>query len=79
MTSQQEDLPIAVARILRERLEQYEVPAEVRAELAANLMNLLGRPERTKFGACVMTPEASMDGDRQRRGESGTGEKPRIV
>jgi hypothetical protein len=79
MTSQQEDLSIAVARILRERLEQFDVPAEVRAELATGLLNLLGRPERTKFGACVMTPEASMDGDRQRRGESGTGDKPRIV
>jgi hypothetical protein len=79
MTKQQEDLEIAVNRILRERLEQFEVPVEVRSELAANLLNLLGRPERNKYGACVMTPEASMDADRQRRGESGTGEKPRIV
>jgi len=79
MTERQENLDIAIARLLRERLEQFEVPVEVRNELGDALLGLLGRPERTKFGACVMTPQASMDGDRQRRGETGSGSKPEIV
>lgn len=83
MTEQQETLQIAVARILRERLEQFKVPAEVRNELTEGLLNLLGRPERNKTGACVMTAEASMEADRQRGNGPGdigpASGKPRII
>lgn len=83
MTEKQETIQVAVARLLRERLEQFEVPVEVRNELTEGLLNLLGRPERSKTGACVMTAEASMEADRQRGNGPGNlapgSGKPRIV
>jgi hypothetical protein len=83
MTEQQETIQVAVARMLKERLEQFEVPVAVRNELASGLLNLLGRPERDKTGATVMTAEASMEADRQRgNGPGGTSPasgKPRVL
>ena len=79
MSKPQEDLPSAINRVLRERLEQFEIPVEVRKNIATELLNLVGRPERQKSGVTIMTPEASMDADRQRRGETPIGNKPRVI
>lgn len=68
-------------RILRERLEQFEVPTEVRQELRRDILAFFQRPEQKPFGATVMTPEGSMASDQARREKRpqrpGTG--PRIV
>ncbi len=61
------DLATTVDRILRERLEQFNVPSEVRAELRKELLAFFQRPEKTPFGACVMTPAASMAADQARK------------
>jgi hypothetical protein len=53
-------------RILRERLEQYNVPVEVRTELRKEISAFFQRPERDLYGSCVMTPEASASADRER-------------
>ena len=65
-------------KILKERLVQFDVPSEVRNEILNEVLNLIGRPERHKTGATFMTPEASMDGDRWRRGEKAAGHKPHV-
>lgn len=75
------DLSQTLERILRERLEQFEVPAEVRNELRREILAFFQRPETKPFGACVLTPEASMAADQARREKRaqkpGTG--PKIV
>lgn len=75
------DSELTLDRILRERLEQFEVPLEVRSQLRTELLSFFGRPERKPFGACVMTPEASVAADKERqekRGDPGNA-KPRII
>lgn len=75
------DNDLTLDRILRERLEQYNVPQEVRAALRTDLLSFFGRPERKPFGACVMTPEASVAADKERiqkRADAGNA-KPKIV
>ena len=68
MTSERSnDLGTTVDRILRERLEQFNVPAKVRDELRGELLAFFQRPEKTPFGACVMTPAASMAADQARK------------
>lgn len=54
-------------RIFRERLEQFEVPQEVRAELRDAVLTFFQRPEVKPFGAAVMTVEASMAADQARK------------
>jgi hypothetical protein len=61
------DLSVTLDRILRERLDQYNVPQEVRAELRKELLAFFQRPEKKPFGACVMTPEASIAADQARK------------
>lgn len=56
-----------VDRILRERLEQYNVPQPVREEVRREILAFLQRPEKKPFGAAVMTPEASMAADQARK------------
>ena len=75
------DTDLTIDRILRERLEQYNVPLEVRAELRRELMSFFGRPERKPFGACTMTIEASVAADRERTEKRAdpNSAKPRIV
>lgn len=78
-TEPKNDNESVLDRVLRERLEQYKVPAEVRAELAAEIKSVLSRPERAKYGAAVMTPEASLAADKAReRGARKGDAKPRI-
>ena len=81
MNSRSNDLSITIDRILRERLEQYEVPIEVRNELRAELLAFFQRPEKKPFGACVMTPAASIAADQARKAgktQEG-GSKPEII
>lgn len=61
------DLSVTVDRILRERLDPFNVPQEVRAELRKELLAFFQRPEKKPFGAVVMSPEASMAADQARR------------
>lgn len=75
------DSGLTLDRILRERLEQYSVPQEVRAELRKELLAFFGRPERTPFGACVATIGSSVAADRERleKRNNPDSEKPKIV
>lgn len=75
------DILTTVDRILRERLEQFNVPAEVRNELRNDLLAFLQRPEKKPFGACVMTPSASMAADQalKNRATQKGGSKPEII
>lgn len=66
-TDRNMELSQTVDRILRERLEQFEVPVEVRNELRAEILAYFQRPEVKRFGAAVMTPEASMAADQARK------------
>lgn len=68
-------------RILRERLEQFNVPLEVRQALRTEILSFFQRPERKPFGAAVMTPEASMAADQARMsGETQRGgPTPKII
>jgi len=75
------DKKTTLERILRERLEQFNVPAEVRSSLHDEIMAFFERPEKKVFGAAVMTAEASMAADRAKQtGEQSIHDaKPRIV
>jgi hypothetical protein len=61
------DPSVTLDRILRERLEAFNVPQEVRGELRKEILAFFQRPETKPFGACVMTPEASMAADQARK------------
>lgn len=61
------DITNTVDRILRERLEQFNVPLETRQELRRAILAFLQRPEKKPHGAAVMTPEASMAADQARK------------
>jgi len=61
------DLSQTLDRLIRERLEQYDVPAEVRQSLKSDILSFFQRPETKPFGAAVMTPEASMAADQARK------------
>ncbi len=54
-------------RILRERLEQFDIAAEVRAALRDDILAFFQRPTVKKFGAAVMTAEASIAADQARK------------
>lgn len=75
------DLTITIDRILRERLEQFNVPIEVRNELRTELLAFFQRPEKLPFGACVMTPAASIAADQARKLKETQrgGSKPEII
>lgn len=70
-----------LTRILRERLDQYKVPAEVRDALCEEILSAMERPERKPFGATVMTQEASLAADQARkRGRAEkTDAKPKVI
>lgn len=63
-----------IDRLLRERLEQFEIPSEVRIALRNDILAFFQRPEVKPFGAAVMTPEASIAADQARK--SGTTQQP---
>ncbi len=64
---QSDNISNSVDRILKERLDQFNVPTEVRDNLRIEILTFLQRPERKPFGACVLTPEASMAADQARK------------
>jgi hypothetical protein len=67
-------------RILRERLEDFKVPTEVRNSIAEEILAFMQRPERKPYGAAVMTPEASIAADKARqRGARADDAKPQIM
>jgi hypothetical protein len=65
-----EDIGSVIMRLMRERLDSYEIPSATLQELKNEILKAVGTPERTKFGACVMTPQASMAADQQRKGNT---------
>jgi hypothetical protein len=67
MVDKSNDMTVTLDRILRERLDQFEVPVEVRNELRRDILAFFQRPEKKPFGAAVMTPEASMAADQARK------------
>ena len=76
------DLSVTLDRILRERLEAFNVPQEIRGELRKEILAFFQRPERQPFGACVMTPEASIAADQARKEKKGPqkgGSTPKVV
>lgn len=75
------DVTTTVDRILRERLEQFGVPSEIRSEIRNELLAFFQRPEKKPFGACVMTPAASMAADQARKAKETQhgGSKPEII
>jgi hypothetical protein len=68
-------------RILRERLEAFNVPVEVRNKIVEEVLAFMQRPERKPYGAAVMTPEASIAADKAReRGHASKDDaKPQIM
>ena len=81
-TDPNSDTNASIARILRERLDQFKVPLEVRDEIQQEILNLMGRPERKPFGACTMTESASLAADiAMKTGKPATGDdsKPIIM
>ena len=81
-TDRSNDPTVTLTRILRERLEQFNVPAEVQTALRKEILAFMGRPERKPSGACVMTPEASIASDKARqekRAERPDSPKPRVI
>lgn len=80
MSETNNETPATIDRILRERLEQFDVPLDVRNNIAKEILALMGRPERKKHGATVMTPEASLAADKAReRGARADDAKPRTI
>ncbi len=74
------DIQGTIMRLLRERLEQFNVPGEIIKNLRDDIMEHVSAPEKKPFGACVMTAEASMAADRQIKKQGLPGDaKPRIV
>jgi len=76
------DITQTLDRLLRERLEQFEVPPEVRNELRRDILAFFQRPETKPFGAAVMTAEASMAADqarKEKRPQKPGGNTPKII
>lgn len=74
-----QDLQSVVMRLIRERLSKFTnsegnqlIPNETMRELRNEIMDAVDAdraPEKQKSGAFVMTPEASMQESKARRGE----------
>jgi hypothetical protein len=81
MNRSNDDVTLTIDRILRERLEQFDVPPQVRNSIRQELLAFFQRPEKKPFGACVMTPAASMAADQARKDgkTQDGGPRPEIV
>ncbi len=78
--AKQQDLKTTIEGLLRERLADFKVPHEVRAALVDDIMGAIEAPNRKKHGATVMTHEASLAADQERRhGADPSRAKPRVV
>ena len=75
------EIKTTLDRILRERLEQFKVPPEIRNEVRKEILAFFQRPENVPYGACFMTPEASMAADEARiaKKETPGSETPKVV
>jgi hypothetical protein len=81
MTERKNETSNFVDRVLRERLDLFNVPVEIRNSIRDEILSLIERPERKPYGACVMTAEASMAADMAKK-ENRTPDqsaKPRII
>ena len=67
VTDKSTDLSNTIDRILKERLDQFNVPTEIRSGLRREILAFFQRPEVTPYGAAVMTPEASIAADQARK------------
>jgi hypothetical protein len=67
VSDKKSDIDGMLDRIMLERLKQFDVPKEVRDELKRQILALFQRPENKRFGATVMTVEASMAADVSRK------------
>jgi len=52
-----------VKRVLKSHFDKYDVPSEAIEAAVISLVQLLKNPMRYKYGAFVMTQEASAAGD----------------
>lgn len=61
------DTESVIDRILRERLEQFDVPVKIRDEIRKDILGYLQRPEVKNRNSCVMSLEASVASDEARK------------
>lgn len=75
-----DNLKTVITRLLKERLKEFNVPKEVQDALRGDILAACNQPTKKPYGACVMTAEASMAADRQRRNNSNIkDENPKII
>lgn len=83
MQDREVELKTNLTRLLKERLDAFQVPGEIQKSLREEIWTMFAVANTKKpFGACVMTPEASMaaDPNNPMRGEdSSLNAKPRII
>lgn len=71
---------LVLTRLLKERLDNFNVPIEVQVGLLNDILAAASAPEKKPHGACVMTAAASLAADRQIRKEKVKGgPKPEII
>lgn len=81
MVTSNKELAGGMMRLIRERLNGFEVPNEVQRALRDDLFALVNKPSKKKHGAAVMTPDASLEADLIQQGQKlppGAG-RPKIV
>lgn len=72
----------AIDKILRERLNAFNVPTEIQQSIRNEICAYVGRPEKRIHGACTMSAEASFAADQARMNkkvQSPDSEKPKII
>ena len=83
MNDHEVEVKTNLMRLIRERLEPFNVPNEIQLGLREEIFILFATQAMKKpFGACVMTPEASMaaDPNNPMRGEvTNLSAKPKII
>ncbi len=65
--------------LLRARLEPFKVPNEVIRQIRDDAIDIMTPKATRKNGAAVMTPEASMAGDKLKQGGDPKSARPKIV
>jgi len=66
--------------MINERLKDFDVPAAVRQSLVDDLVAVATAPSKVKHGATVMTHEASLAADQERKhGASPNRAKPQVL
>ena len=62
-------IEVVIKNLIKNGLIDYNVPTKIIDTIVQNIVNAVRKPEVQKSGACVMTGEASMAADRQRKGQ----------